>query len=101
MGTQKPLAEKFEFVFCVVEPAGPTWSFPADLSDAAMLSAPKMSHAEGVAHVTKLVPDVCVPHMFCFAGMTTYRSLIEGICGIPLVGCPVETMALSTNKARS
>ena len=44
--------------------------------------------------------DVAVPHMFCFDGMTTYRSLLD-LLDVPFVGCDAATMALSTNKEKN
>merc|ERR1719277_779815 len=50
--------------------------------------------------IKDLAPAVCVPHMFCLPGMTTYRALFDAL-GTPLVGNEAGCMALSTNKAQS
>jgi D-alanine-D-alanine ligase len=42
--------------------------------------------------------DVVVPHMFCPAGMTTWRALFEDIAGVPVVGPGFAATAISTSK---
>lgn len=107
-------ADRFEFLFARVHPRGdaaalngecssssssPTWSFPASMGDAdlAKASGGRCGHSEGIGRIAALAIDVAVPHMFCFDGMTTYRSLLD-LLDVPFVGCDAATMALSTNK---
>ena len=42
--------------------------------------------------------DVCVPHMFCVPGMTTWRGVIEDVAGVPVVGPPLASTAVTTSK---
>ena len=101
-----PTSARFEFVFAHVHPRGddgaaePTWSFPAAADAASLAAAPRVSRAAGVARLAALAPDACVPHMFCYDGMTSYRALFE-LLDVPLVGCDSASMALSTNKSRA
>ena len=105
-------ADRFEFLFARVHPRGggdggdgggvsPTWSFPASMEDADLAKAAaagsRYGHSEGIGRLAALSIDVAVPHMFCFDGMTTYRSLLD-LLDVPFVGCDAATMALSTNK---
>merc|ERR1712054_51266 len=41
-----------------------------------------------------------VPHMFCYHGMTVYRSLFD-VLDVPYVGCSAECMAMTTDKAHT
>jgi len=92
--------EKYEFVFAVLHPEGPSWSFPRGLDEKSRRAAPRLSHAAGLKKLAELEADVCVPHMFCYPGMTSYRGLMD-VLGVPFVGCPVDAMSLSTNKAQT
>eukprot|EP00466_Bigelowiella_natans_P009140 jgi/Bigna1/37809/e_gw1.22.32.1 len=98
-GTYKDATTKkaFEYVYARVHTEEPRWSFPDDLSEDALAKAKRYSQAEGVAKLASFNIDACVPHMFCYPGMTTYRSLLD-LLGIPFVGNAPETMALTTHK---
>ena len=81
-----------EHAFAAVAPDG-RWRFgPAP--DA--LGAP-MPLAEALGQMP--AADLVVPHMFCRAGMTSYRALVEDILGLPLVGAPAGVAALATSKS--
>ncbi|MGL4745465.1 MAG: D-alanine--D-alanine ligase family protein [Dermatophilaceae bacterium] len=88
-----------EHVVAHVSPGG-GWCFPADLTPAALASADSMTTADAVARIVSLSPDIAVPQLFCPAGMTTYRALLD-LLGIPFVGNRAETMALGMHKARA
>uniref|UniRef100_A0A0G4HZ85 ATP-grasp domain-containing protein n=1 Tax=Chromera velia CCMP2878 TaxID=1169474 RepID=A0A0G4HZ85_9ALVE len=95
----------FEFLFAVVRPSaqegqGAVWSFPADLSEESLEKAERVSHSAAVFTITQMKPDCCLPHMFCYPGMTTFRALME-LLNIPIVGCSAQTMGLCTNKAQT
>lgn len=45
--------------------------------------------------------DLVIPHMFCFPGMTSYRSFFEDILKIPVVGSPSRCTAIAANKAQT
>ena len=85
-----------EHVVAHVAPDG-TWTFPADLTPAAIAEAPALALPAAVERLTALAPDVAVPQLFCVAGMTTYRSLLD-VLGIPFVGNRAETMAIGAHK---
>mmetsp|Transcript_37936 Transcript_37936/g.84940 ORF Transcript_37936/g.84940 Transcript_37936/m.84940 type:complete len:413 (-) Transcript_37936:24-1262(-) len=91
---------KYEFLYAVVHPEGPTWSFPKALDEKSRKAAPRVPHEVGLKTLADLNADVCVPHMFCYPGMTSYRGLMD-VLGVPFVGCPVDAMSLSTNKAQT
>jgi len=45
--------------------------------------------------------SLLVPHMFCRAGMSFYRSLFEEILGLRLVGSKGNILSLTADKART
>jgi D-alanine-D-alanine ligase len=89
--------ERYEFIFAVVNLDG-TWSFPAALSDEALVAAPRLPMTAGIQKVCALAPDVMVPHMFCVEGMTRFRSLFD-LLQIPFLGNKEYTVWPSTDKA--
>jgi D-alanine-D-alanine ligase len=91
--------QKYAFLFAVVSPDG-SWCFPSTLSDDDLEAAEKLTRQKGVAHLATLDPSVVVPHMFCFEGMTSFRSLFD-VLKVPYVGCSAENMALATDKAHT
>lgn len=94
-------AAGFDYVYAQVHPGG-RWSFPSDLSDATLEACAQKSvkHPEGIRILSRMGVDVAVPHMFCYPGMTTYRSLLD-LLQIPFMGCSPEVMAVSTNKQQT
>lgn len=76
-----------------------TWSLPESFSEQDLANAPRLPMWEALRDVTLRNPDVMVPHMFCYEGMTNLRGMLSQIC--PFVGCPVGAMALSTDKWKS
>ncbi len=59
-----------------------------------------MDAPTAVRALADLAPDVAVPQMFCLAGMTTYRSLLD-LLGIPFVGNTPEAMGIAAHKGRA
>lgn len=90
---------RYEHVVAHVAPGG-GWSFPADLSPAAIAAAPVLGLGDAVDRIGALAPDVAVPQMFCLPGMTRYRGLLD-LLGLPYVGNTPEVMALTAHKARA
>ncbi|AFY55471.1 ATP-grasp enzyme, D-alanine-D-alanine ligase [Rivularia sp. PCC 7116] len=80
--------------YAVVHPDG-LWQLGASLDDL----SEKMSLQEMISQLPTL--DVVVPHMFCFVGMTSFRSLFEDVIGLPVVGSPSHCTALAANKSQS
>lgn len=93
-------ADEFEFVYAVVHPDGPSFSFPSNLEPATMEAATKYSRAEGVAQLALLNADICQSHMFCHEGVSTYRAILD-LLDIPFVGGSVAAMSLTEHKGRS
>jgi D-alanine-D-alanine ligase len=90
---------RYETLVAYVTPDG-RWSFPTDLSDAAIASAPPMPFADAVQHLQGLAIDIMVPQMFCVPGMTHYRALFD-LFGVPYIGNTPDVMALASHKART
>jgi D-alanine-D-alanine ligase len=82
-----------------VAPDG-AWRFPADLSPAALGAADPLPVGAALARIADLGVDVALPQMFCRAGMTSYRALLD-VLGIPYVGNAPDVMALTADKARA
>ncbi|NER00321.1 MAG: D-alanine--D-alanine ligase [Cyanothece sp. SIO2G6] len=81
-------------VYVIVSPDG-CWQLGASLNS---LST-KMSLQEVLAKLPEV--DLVVPHMFCFPGMTSFRSFFEDLLNIPVAGSPSHCTALATNKAHT
>ncbi|MEL6441673.1 MAG: D-alanine--D-alanine ligase [Cyanobacteria bacterium J06621_8] len=80
--------------YAVVSPEG-LWQLGADLDS--------LSDKISLAAMVERLPavDVVVPHMFCFPGMTSYRSFFEELLGIPVVGNRADINSLATNKSHT
>ena len=95
--------DKYEFIIALVTPDG-MWRFPASLDnaavDAAVDAAQPMAMADAIAWLAQQKIDVALPQMFCLAGMTHYRSILE-LLGIPYLGNRPFQMALSADKAKA
>ncbi len=91
--------EQYDAHVAHVSPDG-SWRFPADLSPEAAAEATPLDLHRALDLIRALDPDVAVPQLFCLAGMTTYRSLLD-LLGIPFVGNTPEVMALAAHKARA
>jgi D-alanine-D-alanine ligase len=82
-----------------VSPDG-SWRFPADLEPHSLAAAVAMPLPDALGHIGFLHVDVALPQMFCLAGMTAYRALLD-VLGIPYVGNPPDVMAIAADKARA
>ena len=91
--------ERYDALVAHVSPDG-RWRFPTDLSPAALASATPVDLARAVAEIQAFAPDVAVPQLFCLAGMTTYRALLD-LLGVPFVGNTPDVMAVAAHKARA
>lgn len=89
--------ERYDVAIAHVSPDG-GWRFPPDLSAAAIAAAPVVPVAAAVARLTSSGIDVVVPQLFCHAGMTAYRALLD-VLGLPYVGNRPEVMAIAADKA--
>ena len=83
----------YDHVIAHVSPDG-SWRFPASLDE--LSDASPMTLAEALPVLASA--DVALPQLFCRAGMTTYRSLLDAV-GVPFVGNTAQTMAIGTDKA--
>ena len=90
---------RYEPVVAYVTPGG-TWRFPTDLTRESIAGAESMPSADAVRRLVDLRVDVAIPQLFCLAGMTTYRALLD-LLAIPYVGNRPDVMALGADKARA
>lgn len=80
--------------YAVIHPDG-HWQVGNSLQE---LSS-KISLQKAIAELPEI--DVVVPHMFCVPGMTSFRGFFEDMLGLPVVGSPSGSTALSCNKAQT
>lgn len=90
------VSDEHDHRIAYVSPDG-LWRFPASLDDLDTAGGPGVPLAEALP---LLKADVAVPQLFCLAGMTTYRSLLD-LLGIPFVGNRADVMAVGADKART
>lgn len=100
---EKTISE-FDFAYAIVHPPTEnnqcTWSFPVDLSESAQADAKRYSHVSGIQKFGKMAPDVIVPHMFCLAGLTQFRTLCD-LFNFPYLGPNDVAQTISENKGRT
>lgn len=90
-------AERYDFVIAYVSPGG-DWQFPRSLMPDDLAGAPRIQFAEAMKRIDGLYVDAVVPQMFCYRGMTSYRSLFD-LVGIPVIGNVGSVMAIAADKA--
>lgn len=90
---------RYEFVMALVTPDG-LWRFPTALSPSAANNAAPMDTTAALALLAAARIDVAVPHLFCLAGMTHYRALLD-VLGIAYIGNRPFQMALAADKAKT
>jgi len=83
-----------EHVVLLARLAG-TWSVASNLAEAEKAERFNLIEALSILHESNI--DILQPHMFCWGGMVTMRSVAEFL-EIPLLGSPGHVMALTTNK---
>lgn len=90
-----------EHVVAFVEPGG-SWRLPDHpaLDDATLGSTQPVDLATALRQVRAAGADAALPQMFCRAGMTHYRALLD-VLDLPYLGNDPATMALGADKARA
>ena len=91
--------DKYVFLIAVVSPGG-LWCFPTSLNTAAIEAAPLLAVQDAIHVLVSARIDVALPQMFCLAGMTTYRALLETL-GIAYLGNRPFQMALTAEKSKA
>ncbi|MEL6552329.1 MAG: D-alanine--D-alanine ligase [Cyanobacteria bacterium J06621_11] len=92
-------ASRYEFIIAYVTPDG-FWRFPASLQSEDIANAPAVTLSAAIAFLDAQSIDAALPQMFCLAGMTAYRSLLN-LLKIPYVGNLPGQMALTADKAKT
>lgn len=90
---------RYQFYTAYITPDG-LWRFPSSLSKEEIATTQPMSLAEAISFISAQKIDLALPQMFCYAGMTQYRNLLE-LLKIPYLGNPPEVMALAAHKAKT
>ncbi|WP_300641290.1 hypothetical protein [Nocardioides sp.] len=90
-----------EHVVAFVAPDG-LWRLPdrPALDDATLGSTEPVELATALRRVREVGIDAALPQMFCRAGMTHYRALLD-VLDLPYLGNDPATMALGADKARA
>ena len=91
--------DKYAFLIALVNPDS-TWLFPHSLDATAISAAQPITVHSAMERLANAQIDVVLPQMFCLAGMTTYRALLETL-GIPYFGNRPFQMALTADKAKA
>ena len=89
----------YDFRIALVKPGG-VWCFPKSLAVADIDVAPPMLGDAAIARLALANIDLALPQMFCLAGMTTYRALLD-VLAIPYLGNRPFQMALTADKAKA
>lgn len=92
-------ASRYEFIITYVTPDR-RWRFPASLQAEDIANAPAVTLSAAIAFLDAQSIDAALPQMFCLAGMTAYRSLLN-LLKIPYVGNLPGQMALTADKAKT
>lgn len=96
-----PMSSLFTQMIAYVHVDDGTWSVSDEVTTFDVDTAPRMSTVEAIEAVARLAPDVVLPHMYDYAGMTGFKGLFEDVLQIPVIGSSSAAMALSTHKART
>lgn len=92
-------SDKYEFIIALVTPDG-QWRFPVSLERSAIQAAQPMALHAAIEVLAQMRIDIALPQMFCLAGMTHYRALLE-LLRIPYLGNRPLQMALTADKAKA
>ena len=90
---------RYSFIIAYITPDR-RWRFPKSLSREDIDAAQLLSVSEAIQTLLKEKIDVAIPYMYCYSGMTTYRSLLD-LLQIPYVGNTPAVMAISSDKAKA
>ena len=90
-----------EHVVAHVAPGG-LWRLPstAALDETTLAATEPVDLATAVVRLREARIDAALPQMFCRAGMTHYRALLD-VLDLPYLGNDPATMALGADKARA
>lgn len=93
---------EFEFSYAIVHPeaGGFSWSFPKDLEESTIKACQRYNRSEGIAKFGSFQPDIVVPHMFCRAGLTRFRTLCD-LFDFEMLGPSANSQEIAENKAWS
>lgn len=93
------ITKEFEFTYVTIT-SYRTWIISQELNEMLIRESKSLPQHEAISIISKMSFDACINIMYCWPGITTYRSLMD-LLGIPLVGPSSSCMALVTNKAQA
>ncbi|MEE4199321.1 D-alanine--D-alanine ligase family protein [Erythrobacter sp.] len=96
-GAYGALSDENDFLNVLMTPDG-CWRVSHDLPPERMMQIAPIPPGEAIAWILDAAPDCGLPQMFCHAGMTDYRGLIEAL-GVPIIGNSAQVMGLAADKA--
>ena len=91
--------EKYEFLIALVSPDG-MWRLPQSLKPSDIKAVKPVAVHIALQQLALSRIDVALPQMFCLAGMTSYRALLETL-GLAYLGNRPFQMALTADKAKA
>ena len=89
----------YEFHTAYITPDS-QWRFPPSLSREDIAATQPLRLEAAIKLIAEKNIDVMLPQMFCFPGMTQYRTLFD-LLKIPYIGNPPDLMAITTHKAKA
>ncbi|MEM7688989.1 MAG: D-alanine--D-alanine ligase [Pseudomonadota bacterium] len=99
-GAYEALSPHHSFLNVLILPDG-SWRVGRDIAPGTLReTASPFAPDEAVSRILSAAPDCALPQMFCPAGMTDYRGMIEAL-GIPIIGNTGAVMALAADKAKT
>lgn len=93
------LSDVADFLFLHTVPSGKHYIL-SSLDPEAIKNAKPITLGQAIETISLTQPDLALPQMFCHAGMTTYRSMLD-LVGVPYLGNSPHAMALTFDKART
>ena len=98
----RPIDKKWAFLGADQCASNGNWVSMVDLENQSLLDGVDMPWLEVGKAATFITGDIkplfAIPHLFCFAGMTEYRSLLENL-NIPFIGSGSMEATVAQNKA--
>lgn len=90
---------RYDNLIACVTPDG-NWRLSDQFSRSMIDDIQPVSMSAAIREIDSYGVDVALPQMFCIAGMTQYRSLLD-LLRIPFVGNLSQTMALTADKSKA
>jgi len=92
-------SNRYAHTIAYLTPDG-SWRFPVSLNDEDIAQAKPLTLAGAISFLQQQPIDLALPQLFCVAGMTDYRALLD-LLKIPYLGNLPGLMAIAADKAKT